>query len=63
MQNLKSVNTFTADHKYFFLKRNNLTNKQTIETISETEKISAIFFWGFEIYIKFWTFSKKRRHS
>ena len=56
MQNLKSVNTFTADHKYFFLKRNNLTNKQTIETISETEKISAIFFWGFEIYIKFWTF-------
>ena len=42
MQNLKSVNTFTADHKYFFLKRNNLTNKQTIETISETEKISAI---------------------
>ena len=53
------VNTLTADNKYSFPNRDNLT--QPIHILSQKEKnFSWFFFAFFEIYIEFETFPKKR---
>ena len=53
------VNKLTDDDKYSLLNRDNLT--QPIQIIlSQKEKTFFIFLFIFEIYIIFWTFSKKK---
>ena len=52
------VNTLTVGHKYCLLNREyNTTNSDAV--ISKKIQIFSISLWIFEIYIKFWTFSKK----
>ena len=54
------VNTFTADDKYSLLNRDNLTQPIEIQLSQKQKIFSEFFFCSFEIYIKFWTISKKK---
>ena len=57
-----SVNSLIVDDKYFLLKRDNLWQYFQIQ-LSMKRKIFSHFFSFFEIYIQFWTFSKKNWSS
>ena len=54
------VNTLTADDKYSLLSRGNSTQTIQIHLSQKQETFSKSFWTFFKIYIKVWTFSKKR---
>ena len=53
------LDKFTADEKYSVLNRDSLTQPIHMQ-LSQEQKIFLQFFFIFEIYIEFRTFSKKR---
>ena len=57
------VTTLSAEEKYSLLNRDNLMQPIHMQLSQEQKTFSWSFFLIFEIYIKFWTSSKKRWHS
>ena len=55
------VNTLTGDDKYSVLSRDNLMQQNQMHLSQKQKTFSKFFFCIFQIYIKFWTFSKKMR--
>ena len=57
------VNALTARDKYSLRNRNNLTQPIQRQLSQKQETLWKFFYWIFEIYFEFWTFSKKWRLS
>ena len=53
------VNALTVGEKYSLLNRDNLAKSIQMQLSQKEKKLLRIFFSDFEIYINYWTFSKK----
>ena len=53
------LNTSSTDDKYSLVNRENLTQSIQIKLSKKQTPFLPIFFFAFEIYIKFWTFWKQ----
>ena len=54
------VNTLTVDRKDYLLNRDNLTQPIQIQLSQKQKSFSQFFFGIFKIYIKSYTFAKKK---
>ena len=57
------VNALTSRDKYSLRNRKNLTQPIQMQLSQKQEILSEIFFWIFELSIKFWTSLKETRPS
>ena len=60
---LKKFNTFTASYEYSRSNRENLLLPIQMQLSEKSKKKKLIFYCLFGIYIKFWTFWKKKNNE